>query len=291
MPPVGASVLVDLAGIDAGIIARPGKSSILLMPHGGPRIRQLLTEAVCMAGARLLAATAVDPCDAWPEARTLIEACTLDALSRTESPRAIDLLLAQPRLHEEARASGWEPNGEDEERARFLHRLIDPPLIAIVGRPNVGKSTLLNRLAGRELAITADSAGTTRDTVAARIELDGVACDFVDLPGDRTSDDPIEVHAITLSQSYLREADLVLALIEPGILKPPDLERKPDLIVCNKADIADIGFSPEELLVSALTGEGIEDLALALRRILIPEEAIKSTTRPWLFHRYLMRDC
>ena len=281
MPRVGASVFAKLGDIDDGIIARPKDNSLLIMPHGGPRIRQLITDAVCTAGAELLTAEQIDPSASWPEASSTVEAYMLDALERTESPRAIDLLLKQPGLHATAHSEGWEPNDLDLQRAKQLRWLLEPPLIAIVGRPNVGKSTLMNRLAGREVAITADVAGTTRDAVTARIQLDGVACDIVDLPGYRASDDPIEEKAIALSERFLRDANFVLGLVEPEHLELPELQRMPELTVCNKADLGSSSGLPE---ICAIDGQGVQELALRIRRALISDELLAPLDRPWIFH-------
>lgn len=284
LPEVGSTRLAGIADIDEVIIARPSERSVLVMPHGGQRIRQLLTEAIRDNGARLTGAHELDPRTAWPEAGDEIEACMLDALARTESPRAVDLLLAQPEAHRQAAEGGTRSDAADEELDMILMRLIDPPLVAIVGRPNVGKSTLLNRLADRRVAIAADVAGTTRDSVVARLEIDGVACDVVDLPGLREDADPLEQQAIALSDAYLREADCIVGLVEPANEQLPRLERTPDLIACNKSDT---GSSTMPMRICALDGSGIDEFAVALRRLLVPDAALQDMQRPWKFHAAL----
>lgn len=279
--PVGGSRLADLASFDEGLVIRPTETSTFIMPHGGPQIRRLLTRAVADAGVTIIEPTKASVRSRWPETSTLVEACLLDVLARTASPRAIDLLLDQPEIHRKAAAAGWTPGEEDRRHARRLEGLIDPPLIAIVGAPNVGKSSLLNRLAGRDVAITADHEGTTRDAVTARVELDGVACILVDLPGERSSDDPIEQRAIELGRRFLEEADLLVALAEPGRTEPPTLARTPDLTVINKSDtVADAG----ERAISVRTGVGIEALVQEMRNRLVPDGALAERERPWCFH-------
>ena len=287
VPKVGASALVSLASIDHGLVVRPDERSALLMPHGGPQIRRRLSEAVVEAGAVLVDPWGVDPRSAWPEAETLLEACMLDALSRTSSPMAIDLLLDQPRLHEEARSRGWRPGPEDLERAKCLAHLIDPPLVAIVGAPNAGKSSLLNRLVGREAAVTADLAGTTRDAVSSRVVLEGLAGNLVDLPGERRSDDPVEQRAIEMGRRFLEEADLLVALVTPEDPDLPPLLRRPDLVVTNKVDL---GPAVTEHGISALTGKGLPELARRIRETLLPEAVLRGDGRPWLFHPALRED-
>lgn len=287
VPEVGTSLLAQFRDIDEGIITRPKEQSVILMPHGGPRIRQLLSEAVSDAGAEFVVARDIDPCHAWPEARSLVEACMLSTLSFVESTRAIDLLLAQPEIHARCEAQGWTPSSTDDARADELLNLIHPPLIAIVGSPNVGKSTLLNQIADREVAITAEVAGTTRDAVSARVDIDGIACDIIDLPGERTSSDPIEAKAIEMSQVFLREADFVLAVIEPSQPQHPPLSREPDMIVCNKSDL---GSAPAHIEVCAREKRGISTLVQMIRQRLVPDDALNNHDKPWLFHQALRCD-
>ena len=276
---VGATRLVDIAGIDEGVLARPGVHSALLMPHGGPRVRQLISRHLEDSGLMFIDPADSDVRSRWPEARTPIEACMLDALSITESPRAVTLLLDQPRRHRDETLAPRHAWHCDPRR-----HLITPPLIVITGRPNVGKSTLLNRLADTEVAITADLEGTTRDAVAARLVIDGMACDVVDLPGLRESDDPIERRAIMLSSTFLEESDLLISLIDHERDVPETLKKKPDLVVRNKSDLG--GANPQSRVdheISAVTGDGIERLAVLIRNRLVPDELLENEA-PWSFH-------
>ena len=280
IPAVGATTLAEVAGIDEAVIARTGVDSCLLMPHGGPRIRQLLSRALEQIGVELRLADSIPLADAWPEATDSVEACLLEALAITESPRAIPLLLAQPKRH---RASPSPHSFEDSERTRALQRLLSPPLIGIAGSPNVGKSTLLNALAGQEVAIAADHAGTTRDAVVSRVLIDGVACEVVDLPGRRTSDDEIEQRAIKLSDQFIESADLLILVVEDPTERAPSLGRAPDLVVLNKIDRSDGTNTWKGPGVSALTGEGVEQLVTLIREWLIPSRHLDSE-EPWIFH-------
>ena len=276
IPEVGATTLGDVRGIDEAVIARTDVDSCLVMPHGGPRVRQLISEALVAIGVELRKSRSIPPRSAWPEARDPIEASMLEALAMTESPRAIPLLLAQPELHR--RKPGG--NDGDPERARALQHLLSPPLIGVTGHPNVGKSTLLNRLSGREVAITADLEGTTRDAVVSRILLDGIACEIADLPGRRSSDDRIEQRAIKLSDEFIRNADLLLLVVEDPDQSPPDLGREPDIVVLNKVDRQPPSVEFEGPAVSALTGSGIDQLAILMRQRLVPDVYLESS-EPW----------
>jgi small GTP-binding protein len=223
----------------------------------------------------------------YPEAADDIEALTLLALSRATSPLAVDLLLDQPRRR---RAFTEAVTASDQARSQRLNRLITPPLVALVGAPNVGKSTLTNALHGRAVSITADLAGTTRDYTAARIDLGGLVVDWHDTPGVRASDDAIEQRAIALARRLLHRADLIIAMRDPEHDWPAlaDLPRPADLLVMNKVDAARRGARPEgALLVSALRGEGLELLVATVRDRLV-QPADLANPRPWLFDRRLL---
>ena len=88
---------------------------------------------------------------------------------------------------------------------------------AIVGKPNVGKSTLMNLLAGTRKSIVTEIAGTTRDVIEESVAIDGVLLNLADTAGIRQTDDPIEQLGVTLSQEKLEQADLVLALFDGSL--------------------------------------------------------------------------
>jgi tRNA modification GTPase len=126
--------------------------------------------------------------------------------------------------------------------------------VAIVGRPNAGKSTLLNALAGREAAITSEVAGTTRDVIEVRMDLGGLAVTLLDTAGLRDSDDRVESIGIDRALQRASRADLRIFLLDGGDvpLLPPEPD---DLLVRGKADLG-LG-SVSGLAVSGLTGEGL----------------------------------
>lgn len=151
-------------------------------------------------------------------------------------------------------------------------RLRDGLAFAILGAPNVGKSSLLNALVGREAAIVSARAGTTRDVVEARMTLGGVPVTVADTAGLRESPDEIEAEGVRRARLRAGEADLVLAVFAADV--PPDAETlallRPDgvIAVVNKVDVAAaparIG-ELEPLGVSARTGEGLEGLRARLQ--------------------------
>ena len=142
--------------------------------------------------------------------------------------------------------------------------------VVLAGRPNVGKSSLLNRLAGEERAIVTPIAGTTRDALREPIQIEGVPIVVVDTAGLRASADIVERMGIERTQRELERADLVLAVFEAG--RPAvALEGLPTGVtridVYNKLDLAP-GFQPPEgnrtVAVSAKSGEGIDLLRKAI---------------------------
>lgn len=140
-------------------------------------------------------------------------------------------------------------------------RIRDGFEVAILGEPNAGKSTLLNRLAGREAAITSEIAGTTRDVIEVRMDLDGLAVTLLDTAGLRDSDDPVEREGIRRAVDRAEAADLRIFLgPNPGLVAP----RAGDLIVAAKADLG----SGQGLAVSGKTGAGVDALLAEISRSL-----------------------
>ncbi|WP_372921931.1 tRNA uridine-5-carboxymethylaminomethyl(34) synthesis GTPase MnmE [Roseovarius sp.] len=126
--------------------------------------------------------------------------------------------------------------------------------VAIIGEPNVGKSTLLNRIAGREIAITSEIAGTTRDVIEVRVDLDGLPVTFLDTAGLRDSDDAVERIGIARARDRALAADLRVLLVDGddgGAGFDPRVEI--DLRYMAKADLTGQG-------VSGLTGQGVDRL-------------------------------
>ena len=145
--------------------------------------------------------------------------------------------------------------------------------LVLAGAPNVGKSSLLNRLAGEEVAIVTPIAGTTRDRVKESIQIEGVPMHIIDTAGLRDTSDEVEVKGIERTWEAIRLADLVVFLTAPNADKESDELRGqilevippkcPVLELVNKADLFDNDFvanKPDSLLISAKTGQGIEAL-------------------------------
>jgi tRNA modification GTPase len=137
---------------------------------------------------------------------------------------------------------------------RAAERIRDGFEIAIVGAPNVGKSSLLNYLAGREAAITSEIAGTTRDVIEVRMDIEGLAVTLLDTAGLRDGADPIEAIGISRARERAERADLRLILVgaDDGLVLDP---RPGDVICWTKSDISE---PPSRMLsVSTRTGAGV----------------------------------
>jgi tRNA modification GTPase len=157
--------------------------------------------------------------------------------------------------------------------------------LAIVGQPNVGKSSLFNRLVERERAIVTATPGTTRDLVTETVSIEGIPVKLVDTAGIRTTTDEAESIGVRKSMEALAEADLALIVLDPSATDPSETdfaellvktEGRARLVVVNKVDllkdrIAGIRFPrpcgdhaptglPDWVQTSALTGEGISEL-------------------------------
>ncbi|HET8637512.1 MAG TPA: tRNA uridine-5-carboxymethylaminomethyl(34) synthesis GTPase MnmE [Acidobacteriaceae bacterium] len=170
---------------------------------------------------------------------------------------------------------------EDLERTFARGRIVHSGLtLAIVGRPNVGKSSLFNRLVERERAIVTALPGTTRDLVTETVSLGGIPLQLIDTAGLREAVNEAESIGIQKSREALADADVVLVVLESGVPVREDesaliasLEGRRALVARNKSDL---GFAAEilpELALpvvntSAITGEGIEQLREELLKMI-----------------------
>ena len=132
--------------------------------------------------------------------------------------------------------------------------------VALTGPPNAGKSSLFNALCGQDRAIVTATAGTTRDTLEATVDLHGVPVVLVDTAGLRETNDPIEAEGIARAQRAAELADLTVVLVDDDTDQCPN---HGNLIVASKADLRS-NIPQWALPVSALTGDGIDALERAI---------------------------
>lgn len=158
--------------------------------------------------------------------------------------------------------------------------------VVIAGRPNAGKSSLLNALAGREAAIVTDIAGTTRDVLREHIHLDGMPLHIIDTAGLREANDEVERIGIERAWNEIEQADLVLFMVdgtttaatEPAEIWPEFMARLPAslpiVVVRNKADITGEALGQTEvnghslIRLSARTGDGVDLLRDHLKQVM-----------------------
>src|SRR6266700_2990962 len=166
-------------------------------------------------------------------------------------------------------------------------RLRDGLVVTIAGPPNVGKSTLMNQLARREVAIVSPHAGTTRDIIEVQLDLDGYPVTVIDTAGIRETDDPVEQEGVRRARTRAAEADLVLWLVDVPHQKGLEQGAAPVWTVRNKIDldaatsdaagqgigavgsrqpagVIGEGTAGIEFAVSAIRGDGIQELIAAL---------------------------
>ena len=140
--------------------------------------------------------------------------------------------------------------------------------VAIVGAPNVGKSTLLNRLLEDDRAMVSEVAGTTRDTIEEEMTINDIRFHFVDTAGLRSTDDRLERMGMERTRRAIESAQIVIRMVEPEVkeIGPlPESEGKREIIVVNKIDRSGERNIPDAIYISAREGVGIDKLCRALR--------------------------
>jgi tRNA modification GTPase len=206
---------------------------------------------------------------AWQEA--LIDFPDEDLPPSVEATLLIDLAALRSELEAASREAG-----------RGM-KLRDGLVFAVTGPPNVGKSSLVNALARRDVAIVSDMPGTTRDVLEVMLELGGVPVTLVDTAGLRETSDPVEVEGVRRARAHAASADLTIKVFDARdrTAAGTDSERAEVICVANKIDLAPAAAGA--CGVSAATGEGLdaleEILAERARHLALPAGAVLTRAR------------
>jgi len=143
-------------------------------------------------------------------------------------------------------------------------RLFAGATVAIIGAPNVGKSSLLNALAGRDRAIVSDIPGTTRDVLEIDFEVHGIPVRLADTAGLRLSDDIIEQEGVRRAESAAEQADAIIFVADATRPDTWKTNRDANIFLMNKADLVDSGFPSCFTPVSIKQGQGLDQISDSL---------------------------
>lgn len=274
----GALTVRRVLDVDECVVARFGACCVHIMPHAGRAVMRAMLSALDHAG--IAQETTERPRDRFPEAADEIDACLLDALSRAESPLAVEVL---PVHADRWRRGEGAALDDDSAEARALSRLLSAPVVVGWGHANVGKSSLLNALAGRAVSIVADQPGTTRDHVGVTLELDGLAVRWIDAPGVAPGEAaPDDREAMRLASTLAGAADLIVLMGDArrGIAPPPEGYPGPVVRCATRCDLGPVDGA--RIATSAQTGAGVPELARMVRAVLLPDAALRTPDR-WRF--------
>ena len=270
-----ARLLSELSAQKGCRLAEPGEFTRRALENGQLDLNQVEalsdlidaeTESQRQQAIRVLDGSFADAGERW-RGKLLRAAALLEAsidFSDEEIPD--DLSVEVIHLVEETRAS----ISAILERSTVAAKIRTGFTVAIIGAPNVGKSTLLNSIVGRQAAITSDVAGTTRDVIECRVDLQGLAVSFLDTAGLRDSKDEIEKLGISKAYEMADAADIRVFLIEEEGEPLAITMRDGDIVRLNKGD--ERGLDVEA--VSGKTGQGVSELLNLIAELL----AVKTPT-------------
>jgi len=268
-PATVKAVLKTLADIDGLRLADPGEFTRRALENGCLDLAQIEglsdlleaeTEAQRKQALRVFSGALGDKAESW-RADLIRAAALLEAtIDFADEDVPVDVTPEVTTLLDNVMvALTKEAHG-----VRISERIRDGFEVAIVGPPNVGKSSLLNRLAGRDAAITSEIAGTTRDVIEVRMDLNGLPVTILDTAGLRETDDTVEGIGIERALMRAKQADLRVFLYDK---EPLDLLLQPekdDIVVRSKADT----YDGDAFSVSGLTGKGLEKLTTRISAVL-----------------------
>lgn len=275
-PAIVTSVLRMLSEVEGGRMAEAGEFTRRALENGKMDLAQVEgladlidseTEAQRRQAQRVFSGKLGEVVQGWR--RDLIRAAALleAVIDFADEDVPVDV---RPEVHE--LLDGVAASLETQARgAAVAERVRQGFEVAILGAPNAGKSTLLNALAGREAAITSAVAGTTRDVIEVRMDLNGLPVTLLDTAGLRETEDEVESIGIARAKARAEEADLRIYLLEPGEDPRIDL-REDDIVLQGKADLTG---DPEG--ISGATGQGIDGLVTRLTDVFSQRSALVAT--------------
>ena len=211
---------------DPVVVLLPDDGGADVNVHGGPWVVRSVLDLAARSGFEIVEpVNGVLPLHVL-DGTTILEREIAAHLALAKTELGLRVLLAQTRAWEQFLATS--PSAEEFGRVlddAGLWHLLHPPMVAIVGAANVGKSTLANQLFGQERSITADIAGTTRDWVGEIANVDGLPVMLVDTPGLRATEDEIERAAIERSRARIEGSELVVLVLDAT--RPLESEQSP----------------------------------------------------------------
>jgi tRNA modification GTPase len=262
--------------------------------HGGAEVTRWLQETLELRG--------IQGCS-WQEFERLTEPDPLRAAAVIALPRALTVRTAAILLDQyhgafaravEAVASACKRGAADEagrllktlhDRADVGRHLVAPWRVVVAGATNVGKSSLVNALAGFQRCVVAATPGTTRDVVTTLIAVDGWPVELADTAGWREATDKLEAQGLGRAQAALAAADLCVWVLDASDQPAwPDLAREKTQFIINKTDLppaSDLNQAAGAVCVSARTGQGLDELCQKLATRLVPEPPLPGTAVPF----------
>lgn len=267
-PAVVAAVMADLAQRGRCRLAEPGEFTRRALANGQLDLTEVEgladliqseTEAQRKQALAVLSGALGDKVKGWRE--QLVHALALNAVSidfaDEEVPEHFDEAILE-LLSTVVREISVELDG-----IPAAERVRDGFKVAILGHPNAGKSTLLNRLAGREAALTSDIAGTTRDVIEVRMDIAGLPVTLMDTAGLRATEDQIEQMGVARALDHARDADLRVVLLDEQGLPDGVMLTAEDIVLRAKADLTE-----GEDGISGKTGAGVSALLERIAEVL-----------------------
>jgi len=270
------------------VVARTTEVDIEIHCHGGVSAVQAVTSTLQQHGGQLVSWQELEKrgidgeLPYWKKAEQLVPHTTTMLGTRIAMQHAggeIEQLLEQVEQLQQRREFSLAKNLLTEycHTSQYGRHLIEPWSVVIAGRPNAGKSSLINQLVGYERAIVNHQAGTTRDLLRAATVIEGWPVEFIDTAGLHDGDDAIEISGIELAKGQLAEANLVLWVHDLSTPWEEELQQEldefPVLFVGHKLDlVAGSQTTPSwnHISVSAQSGAGIDQLLLSIIATLVP---------------------